>query len=185
MSEFIFKAKCQICGEIYALIDIREIKTPIDGSMFHSIDPDRGYDPPFFPDFEWPDMRCPYGPHQPMILPDRIMIEDLGMLNVPVEGMPYFTSVGPERDYIYDRDYIPVAPGLPREEKVTDGKADTQQGQAEVQQSVEGEAKEVNSECPVNYCCACDKQFKNKAGFRNHMRIKHKITNPEDYETAK
>jgi len=223
MSEY--KCKCQICGELYAVIDLREIKYPINGSMFRSIDPEHGVPPPFYPGAEFEYMRCPFGQHRPMIMPNTIMVENNTILNVPEREPAFFTPVGEERQYTLDRDQVSpmpmmseeeagrIARGLPPKEIKTDGKADTQQGQPEDKEPVEEEKKETNQKSAIikdavaygvglekdgkridpssifnvtslprdNYCVKCDKQFGNKAGFRNHMRIKHNIKNPEDY----
>lgn len=193
MSKTIFKCKCQICDEIYAVIDLEDIKYPINGSMFKSIDPAHGVPPPFYPGAEFEFMRCPFGQHRPMIMPNTILCDNGQILNVPDREPPFFTPLGEERQYTLDRDQVlpmpmmdeetagRIARGLPVEEKKTNGEADTQQGQADNKKPVEAKAKETNSEPAVNYCVECSRQFNNKAGFRNHMRIKHGITNPEDF----
>jgi hypothetical protein len=202
MSKTIFKCKCQICDEIYAVIDIDEIKYPINGSMFKSVDPAHGVPDPFYPGAEFEYMRCPFGQHRPMIMPNTILLDNGMILNVPDREPPFFTPLGEERQYTLDRDQVlpmpmmseevagRIARGLPVEEKKTDGEADTQQGQAESNEPVEtkAEAKDLTTpftsdgnKRPDNYCVACKRQFNNKAGFRNHMRLKHKITNPEDF----
>jgi hypothetical protein len=254
MSE-IHKCKCQICDEIYAEINIEEIKYPLNGSMFKSIDPEHGVPPPFYAGAEFEFMRCPFGQHRPMILPNTILLDNGQILNVPDGEPPFYTPLGEERQYTLDRDQVlpmpmmdeetagRIARGLPinvivsdavpdntililpKESKdafkiknigetdgktrkeiigpnnetlfvgrkdilkgeIDNGKTDTQQGQKDSIQPIEGKEKteETNSERKVNYCAECDKQFVNKAGFRNHMRIKHKITNPEDYNNAR
>jgi hypothetical protein len=188
----IFKCKCQICDEIYAVIDLEDIKYPLNGSMFKSPDPAHGVPDPFYPGAEFEYMHCPFGQHRPMIMPNTILCDNGKILNVPDRAVPFFTPLGEERQYTLDRDQVlpvpmmseevagRIARGLPAEEIKTDGETEIQQGQQTDQEPVE-EKKEANSEPAANYCVACKREFNNKAGFRNHMRIKHKITNPEDY----
>jgi hypothetical protein len=183
----LYKCKCQICDEIYAVIDLTEIKHPLNGSMFHSIAPTHGVPDPFYPEAEFEFMRCPFGQHRPMIMPNTILCENGMILNVPELEPPFFTPLGDERQYILDRDPVlpmpmmaeetaeRIARGLPAEEIKTNGEANTQQGQTESEQPIESkeEAKETNTEPAVNYCVACERQFVNKAGLRMHMIATH------------
>lgn len=58
---------CQICGEVIALVNLSDIRFPIQGTMFGSPDPFHGFPPPFPPESNWDNMRCPYGNHRPFL----------------------------------------------------------------------------------------------------------------------
>jgi len=112
------KLICQLCNEVVALFSVEDIKLPITGSMFHSPDERHGIPDPFYPGAEFEFMRCPYGGHRPMILPDQLLTDE-GMLNIPAEGKPYFTPAIPnnERSFILDRgDNILPVPMMSDEE---------------------------------------------------------------------
>ena len=80
------------------------------------------------------------------------------------------------------------------EESKDNGKTEIQQGQTDSIQPVESKEEEKGIDgsqrnghtkgdisdsegvksIPTNYCSECNKQFTNKSGYTNHMRIKHK-----------
>ncbi|MFA5322859.1 MAG: C2H2-type zinc finger protein [Smithella sp.] len=198
----IVQVKCQICDEIIATLDLTKVKLPITGEMFKSHDRAHGVPDPFYPGCEFEFMRCPYGGHRPMILPDKILTV-FGLLNIRQDGSYYFTNPGSDRDFILDREQMDrqspppmmseeeagrLARGLPVKENIADGETEIQQGQTEVQQPIESkaEAKDLTSpfssdgnKKPVNYCVECDRQFKNAIGYNSHMKHKHP-SKPED-----
>lgn len=101
------KVICQICKEIIAEIkDVSAIKLPLKGAMFASPDEMHGIIPPFFPNFEWEDFRCPHGQHRPMIWRDKILTSE-GILNVPKNGDPAFLTQNTgeiDRSGVFDRE---------------------------------------------------------------------------------
>jgi hypothetical protein len=101
------KAKCQICDEFYAEVDLKTLRYPLAGSMFGSPDPVHGFDAPFDPSIEWEYMRCPYGRmHRPMVNDDAVLTEK-GLVRLPRDGSPAYIdkdSTGEvDRSCIVDR----------------------------------------------------------------------------------
>lgn len=190
------KVICQICQEeIATLRPGAVIYYPLTGSMFASIEPERGIPNPFQPDDTWELFRCPYGPHRPMVRPDQVLTSE-GLLHVPKNGQPTFYAVArPELDRtdVFDRESQPPpamseaqAEALVRAqmgestkvEVVENGKADTRQGQPEDEKPLESKKEESKTDGKQDIgefvCEQCGKGFKNKSGLNNHKRFKHK-----------
>jgi hypothetical protein len=70
------KLRCQICGEWIGAVDKKSLAYPMNGTMFTSVDPHHGFEPPFTPAQVWEDFRCPYGPHRPMIKDNEIQTDE-------------------------------------------------------------------------------------------------------------
>lgn len=108
------KVICQICQEeIATLRPGAAIYYPLSGSMFASIEPERGIPSPFQPDDTWELMKCPYGPHRPMVRPDQILTSE-GILHVPKNGQPtFYAAARPELDRtdVFDRE-MDVPPAI-------------------------------------------------------------------------
>jgi hypothetical protein len=67
---------CEICGpraRPIAKFDPEELSIPLKGSMFHSIDPDRGCPAPFHPNLDWEHMRCPQCHFRPFKHQDKVL----------------------------------------------------------------------------------------------------------------
>lgn len=75
------KLRCQICGEWIAVVDEKALAYPMRGSMFKSVDPHHGVEAPFPPSADWEFMKCPWGPHRPMIK-DNEIATDQGVIVV-------------------------------------------------------------------------------------------------------
>jgi DNA-directed RNA polymerase subunit RPC12/RpoP len=65
---------CEICGESIGAFNPDNIKIPIDGSMFESINPKREIPPPFQGSalIGWRQMRCPMCNNRPFLKETRI-----------------------------------------------------------------------------------------------------------------
>ena len=61
---------CEICAEIIAVFDVRELSMPVMGGMFKSKDPEHGLGDPFPADITWEHMKCPYCRNRPFIVPE-------------------------------------------------------------------------------------------------------------------
>jgi len=183
------KLICQLCQEVIAKFDIEEVKFPIDGSMFKSPDKAHGIPDPFYPGADFEFMRCPYGGHRPMILPDKILT-DKGLLNLSPDGNHYFTeyTTDSERSFILDREQldrpIPMMSDEEAERRARiDERTENVETEAEPGKQADSEPiKEEEKEIPAgkHFCRECDKEFVNLAGYTNHMRIKHKTTEAVD-----
>ena len=231
----IFKVKCQMCDEIIGIINLKKIKYPLTGDMIKSPDAAHGFPDPFYPGCEFEFMRCPYGGHRPMILPNTVLLDINRILNITPTGFS-LSPVGSDRDYILDREQLFSPVGMMSDQEAEtrareclpikvivsdavpdgevlfipkaakdalklknvgeqfDGKTEIQQGQADGVQPVESKEEEKGIDgsqrnghtkgdisdsegvksIPTNYCSKCNKQFTNKSGYTNHMRIKHK-----------
>lgn len=194
------KVICQICQEEIAIIKPEVlIRYPLSGSMFASIEPERGIPSPFQPDDTWELMKCPYGPHRPMVRPDQILTSE-GILNVPKNGeAPFYSQIKPELDRtdVFDREMNQPpamteaqAEALVRAqmgettkvEVVENGEADTRQGQPEDEKPIESKKEESQTDGKQNtgtaagafVCEKCGRGFKNLSGLNNHKRFKHK-----------
>ena len=98
------KVICQICQEEIAILTA--VSYPLIGSMFASIEPERGIPSPFQPDDTWELFKCPFGPHRPLVRPDQILTSE-GILNVPKNGdAPFYSPKGHEIDRtdVFDRE---------------------------------------------------------------------------------
>ena len=186
------KVICQICQEEIAILTA--VSYPLIGSMFASIEPERGIPSPFQPDDTWELFKCPFGPHRPLVRPDQILTSE-GILNVPKNGQPAFLSITkPELDRtdVFDRELQPPpamteaqAEALVRAqmgestkvEVVENGKADTRQGQPEDEKPLESKEEESETDGKQDagkfVCEQCSLTFKNKSGLTNHKRFKH------------
>ena len=79
------KLRCEICTELIGTVHPELLALPLTSAMFGSPDAPHGYPPPFNPDLSWESFRCPFGPHNPMILPYRILT-DLGYVEITPSG---------------------------------------------------------------------------------------------------
>ena len=79
------KLKCEICSEIIGSVIPEVLALPLTSAMFGSPDAPHGVPPPFNPELTWEMFRCAFGPHNPMILPNRILT-DLGYVEITPEG---------------------------------------------------------------------------------------------------
>ena len=79
------KLKCEICSEIIGTVIPELLALPLASAMFGSPDAPHGVPPPFNPELTWEMFRCAFGPHNPMILPNRILT-DLGYVEITPEG---------------------------------------------------------------------------------------------------
>jgi hypothetical protein len=183
-----------MCDEIIGIINLKKIKYPLTGDMIKSPDAAHGFPDPFYPGCEFEFMRCPYGGHRPMILPNTVLLDINRILNITPTGFS-LSPVGSDRDYILDREQLFSPVGMMSDEEAEarargnniseeskdNGKTEIQQGQTEDTKPIEikTEAKDLTTPFssdgnpPANYCVACNKQF-TKSGYTNHMRIKHK-----------
>lgn len=71
----IAKCICEICGEVYAIVDTDTLYKPMSGKAFKSHDPFHGYPDPFHPEQDFENMRCIWGNHRPFIEMNRIKTE--------------------------------------------------------------------------------------------------------------
>jgi hypothetical protein len=192
------KVICQICQEEIAIIKPEVlIRYPLSGSMFTSIEPERGIPSPFQPADTWELFKCPYGPHRPMVRPDQILTSE-GILNVPKNGAPHFygqIKAELDRTDVFDRE-MDVPPVMTEEqaealvraqmgettkvEVVENGEADTRQGQPEDEKPIESKEEESKTDGKQDIgtgafvCEQCKRGFKNLSGLNNHRRFKHK-----------
>lgn len=67
---------CQICAERIGSFDAKDLTIPLRGAMFGSSDILHGFPPPFDPEAEWEDFRCPYCRTRPFIERDEVLTED-------------------------------------------------------------------------------------------------------------
>lgn len=78
---------CEICQEKIAEAKADDIRLPLKGSQFLSPDSRHGFPPPFDPEAEWEDMRCPYCRRRPFLRRDSILTSD-GVLWIRTEAEP-------------------------------------------------------------------------------------------------
>lgn len=148
------KALCQICGEVYAIVNIDTLRYPLTGAMFGSPDPFHGAPAPFAASLDWTFMRCPYGRiHRPMVQ-DDIVITDQGVVRLPKDGGAAFidptTTAEVDRHSIGDR-VIQVSDE--DAERVTRAAISI------------GESRQPGFVCPT-----CGKECKNAFGLTGHKR---------------
>lgn len=156
------KVVCQICQEEIAILTA--VSYPLSGSMFSSIEPERGIPSPFQPDDTWELFKCPFGPHRPLVRPDQILTSE-GILNVPKNGdAPFYSPKGHEIDRtdVFDRE-MEQPPAMSEEQvealvraqmgettKVevieNNGKADTREGQPEDEKPLESKEEESKAD---------------------------------------
>ena len=149
------KARCQLCGEVYAEVDLVTLRHPIKGSMFKSPDPAHEFPEPFAPELDWEYMRCPYGrTHRPMIEGTGILT-DQGMIRIPPDGGPSFLDNGVvdevDRKKICDQAMTP-----------SDEEAARMIG------------RPIDSKPSTFTCGNCGKVFPTRKGFRGHMLRDHR-----------
>lgn len=149
------KARCQICGEVYAEVDTETLRHPIRGHMFLSPDPAHEFPEPFAPDLDWEFMRCPYGRiHRPMIEGTGILTEH-GMVRIPKDGEPAYLDNGivdeVDRKTVCDQAMTP-----------SDEDAARMIGQPPITPA-------------TKFTCGhCGKSFPTRKGFRGHMLRDHR-----------
>lgn len=79
------KLKCEICTELIGTVHPELLALPLTSAMFGSPDAAHGVPPPFNPELTWESFRCPFGPHRPIMLPERILT-DLGYVEITATG---------------------------------------------------------------------------------------------------
>lgn len=79
------KLKCEICSELIGTVNADLLALPLTSAMFGSPDAPHGVPPPFNPELTWIFFRCPFGPHNPILLPYRILT-DLGYVEIDATG---------------------------------------------------------------------------------------------------
>ena len=145
---------CQICLNEIADTTPEELRLPIKGGMFHSHR--TGFPPPFLsPDLEWQHMKCRYCKARPFLKPDEILSTD-GLYQISAE--------------IVDR-----MPALEEMQRVTD--EFLKNHPYPKQEVTVGDLlqKDSGGVCPI--CGKLELDFKNKAGFLNHVRFCEKKRN--------
>jgi hypothetical protein len=75
---------CEICYEVIAIADIRELCLPLKPEMFRSVSPTRDMPPPFAPGLDFEFMLCPHCRHRFAVEENRIRTQD-GFYTVPEE----------------------------------------------------------------------------------------------------
>ena len=75
---------CEICYEVIAIVDIRELCLPLKPEMFRSVSPTRDMPPPFAPGVDFEFMLCPHCRHRFAVEENRIRTQD-GFYTVPDE----------------------------------------------------------------------------------------------------
>lgn len=73
---------CEICSEKIATAEISALSLPLKGSQFLSPDAWHGYPPPFEPEAEWEEMRCPHCRRRPFISETAVKTAS-GMYEIP------------------------------------------------------------------------------------------------------
>ena len=131
---------CEVCGEKIATADMHTLQIPLKGSQFLSPDAWHGYPPPFEPEAEWEEMRCPHCRRRPFISETAVKTAN-GMYEVP-------RTVAPEE----------VAP----EEVVIEAQSGPESG-PEKGEKRGGTAEKV---C----CPECGREFQHRIGLSSHMK---------------
>lgn len=131
---------CEICSEKIATAEISALSLPLKGSQFLSPDAWHGYPPPFEPEAEWEEMRCPHCRRRPFISETAVKTAN-GMYEVP-------RTVAPEE----------VAP----EEVVIEAQSGPESG-PEKGEKRGGTAEKV---C----CPECGREFQHRIGLSSHMK---------------
>lgn len=170
------KVICQICGEKIGDTHLRDLRYPMTGAMFTTMDPVHQVPPPFHWSLTWEDFRCPYGRmHRPMVVDNQVLTDE-GIVVLPRDGDQAYidprasTEVGRESIAdrvirISDEDAERIARETIKQES-GNGKAEEEQRKQEDEQSVEGKAE---IPCPV-----CGKGFENELNMKRHQRMAHK-----------
>jgi hypothetical protein len=86
------KVICEICKEVIATVEMKDMAIPMVGSMFRSPDKAHGYDPPFLPDTTWEDMLCGYCNHRPFTERDGFLTEN-GYMKIDEAWNTYICEV--------------------------------------------------------------------------------------------
>jgi len=154
------KLKCEICSEIIGSVIPEVLALPLTSAMFGSPDAPHGVPPPFNPELTWETFRCPFGPHNPMILPNRILT-DLGYVEI--------TPTGP----------VALDDGLDDAARTLKDRAAAEAASERVAREQLGlipKAEETApvAEGPVAFACTlCGKTFREKRFLGSHMHMKH------------
>jgi len=170
------KVICQICAEEIGDTHLRDLRYPMSGAMFTTLDPVHGMPPPFDASLDWENFRCPYGRmHRPMVADNQVLTDE-GIVVLPRDGGQAYidpranTEVG--RDSIADR-MIQVsdedAERIAREtikQESGNGKAEEEQREPEDDQPGEGKAE---TPCPE-----CGKGFENELNMKRHQKMAHR-----------
>lgn len=186
------KAKCEICNELIGSVEPDKLTLPLKGEMFGSPDLEHGYPRPFFAEATYEFMRCPFGPHRPILLPDRILTDE-GYVKITAEGAKVIedglTSAQREiRDRkecdraseLMARANLGIAPRS-NHEIVVDALSkqvypSSPKGDGEGTASPKGCDTASHAPLPetVFSCPKCGKSFKAEKFLKMHITVKHK-----------
>lgn len=166
MSELVLV--CEICRMPIGKFNPKDVKLPIKGSMFKSIDPAHGFPPPFPDEVDWIDARCPYGPrrpeqgidgHRPFFNfeehKDEILTPD-GYYKIGSDDIPREKTLSELRQEEINRRWAEY------EEKLIQREENTQK----IEEWKNEEFPESLPQCPI-----CGKEFSTVKGLNAHMRV--------------
>jgi hypothetical protein len=152
------KLRCQICFEWISEVDKKALAYPMNGTMFTSVDPHHGFEPPFTPAQVWDDFRCPYGPHRPMIKDDEIQTDE-GLISAKIKREDFSTErTVKKREPIKKNTEDLHVRGVQQGIQDRKGKG-----------RVPGKSK-----AEVFTCETCQKEFKEEINLSRHKRMAHK-----------
>ena len=160
------KLRCQICGEWIAVVDEKALAYPMRGSMFKSVDPHHGVEAPFPPSADWEFMKCPWGPHRPMIK-DNEIATDQGVIVVWPKERDLTPGKKYKVDATIDKDGARATIKEVKSESIKDGTEDVRvRG---VQQGVQDGKGAGRVSCEI-----CGKEYDKEINLSRHKSMAHK-----------
>jgi len=128
--------------------------------MFGSPDAAHGVPPPFNPELLWEQFRCPFGPHRPIMLPERILT-DLGYVEITAAGA------------------VALDDGLDEAARAVKDRASAEEAAGRMAREQLGltvhpdEAGASKIEDTGYACSLCGKTFRERRFLGSHMHKKH------------
>lgn len=78
---------CQICGEKIAKVNVAEVRLPLTGAQFMSVDEEHKFPRPFPDVATWAELRCPVCVRfRPFLEVDQILTTE-GLITFPLQGV--------------------------------------------------------------------------------------------------
>lgn len=163
------KLKCELCSEYIGEVDEKTLRLPLVSEMFGSPDPAHGLPAPFNPGLSWEYFHCPCGPHNPIILPDRILTDE-GYVKVGEQGATKLDDgLDPAQREIRDRGEAEKAAELLARRNLGLIPDPEPEPEPEPQEQPKPEPKkQACFECPH-----CDKVFREQRFLNSHIGKKH------------